>query len=46
MKKICISKYHKFVYLGQMSLKIIVELLKNAAVLLKGYLPFWQLLLI
>jgi len=30
-----VSKYNKFVFLGQMSLRIIAELLKNAPVLLK-----------
>ena len=39
--KINISKYYKFAFSCQMTLKIIVELLKNAPALLKRYLPFW-----
>jgi len=44
LKKIRISKYHKFAFSGQISLKIIVELLKNAPMLIKRHLPFWQVL--
>ena len=41
---IYISKYYKFVFSGQIRLKIIADLLKKALVLHKRYLPFWQLL--
>jgi len=43
-KYVYILKYHKFALSGQMSLKIMAELLKNAHVLLKRYLQWWQLL--
>jgi len=36
-----ISKYNKFVFSGQMNLRIIAELLKNARVLLKCLESFW-----
>ena len=34
-------KYHECAFSGQMSLKKIAELLKNAPVLLKRHLAFW-----
>jgi len=38
-----ISKYGQFVFSGQMSLRMIAELLKHAPVLLKHLESFWQL---
>jgi len=44
-EKICIHlEIPQVCFVGQMSLKIMAELLKNAHVLLKRYLPWWQLL--
>jgi len=45
-KKICFSKYHKFVSSAQIKLKLIAVLMKNAPVLLRRYLKFFHLLLI
>ena len=41
-----ISKYNKFFFSGQMSLGLIVELLKKAPVILKRLESFWQIALI
>jgi len=41
-EKIYIPKYRKFAFFGQMSLRIIAELLKNAPVLCTRSESFWQ----